>query len=95
VVRANVAAVTADVTGAINVGTGIETNVNQLYATLAKAAGSDTLPTYAAARPGEQSRSVIAALRAKRELGWEPQVTIGEGLHRTYQFFKERDAQRG
>jgi UDP-glucose 4-epimerase len=95
VVRANVAAVTADVTGAINVGTGIETNVNQLYATLAKAAGSDSPPTYAAARPGEQSRSVIAALRAKRELGWEPQVTIGEGLHRTYQFFKERDAQRG
>jgi UDP-glucose 4-epimerase len=94
VVRANVAAVTASATGPINVGTGIETDVNQLYRALAAAAGSDRPPTYAPARPGEQSRSVIAATRARRELGWSPQVTIEEGLRRTYDFFKERVAHR-
>jgi UDP-glucose 4-epimerase len=94
VVRANVAAVTASATGPINVGTGIETDVNQLYRALAAAAGSDRPPTYAPARLGEQSRSVIAAARAKRELGWSPQVTIEEGLRRTYDFFKERVAHR-
>ncbi|HEY1849649.1 MAG TPA: NAD-dependent epimerase/dehydratase family protein [Candidatus Binataceae bacterium] len=94
VVRANVAAVTASATGPINVGTGIETDVNQLYRALAAAAGSDRPPTYAPARLGEQSRSVIAAVRAKRELGWSPQVTIEEGLRRTYDFFKERVAHR-
>ena len=94
VVRANVAAVTASATGPINIGTGIETDVNQLYRTLAAAAGSQRPPAYAAARPGEQSRSVIAAARARRELGWSPQVTIEEGLRRTYEFFKQRVAQR-
>jgi UDP-glucose 4-epimerase len=94
VVRANVAAVTASATGPINVGTGIETDVNQLYRALAAAAGSDRPPTYAPARLGEQTRSVIAAMRARRELGWSPQVTIEEGLRRTYDFFKERVAHR-
>ena len=94
VVRANVAAVASTVTGSINIGTGIETSVNQLYGTLAAVAESDRPPTYAPARPGEQNRSVIAAARAGRELGWSPQVTLEEGLRRTYHFFKERVAQR-
>jgi UDP-glucose 4-epimerase len=94
VVRANVAAVTAGVTGAMNIGTGIETSVNRLYGTLAAVAGSDRLAAYAPARPGEQTRSVIGAARARRELGWQPEVTLEEGLRRTYRFFQERFAQR-
>jgi UDP-glucose 4-epimerase len=94
VVRANVAAVTAAVTGPINIGTGIETSVNQLYGTLAAVANSDRPATYAPARPGEQSRSAIAAGRAERELGWRPQVPLEDGLRRTYEFFKQRVAQR-
>jgi len=94
VVRANVAAVTAAVTGPINIGTGIETSVNQLYRTLAGVAKSDQSAAYAPGRPGEQSRSAIAAGRAGRELGWKSQVTIEEGLRRTYEFFKQRVAQR-
>lgn len=92
VVRANVAAVAAAVSGAINVGTGVETSVNQLYRTLATVAGSGRPPGYAPARPGEQKRSVIAAGRAERELGWRPEVTLEEGLRRTYSFFQERSA---
>ena len=94
VVRANVAAVTASVTGAINIGTGIETDVNRLYGILAEVDGSDRPPVYAAARQGEQRRSVIAAVRAERELGWRPEVTIGEGLRRTYKFFQDRAARK-
>ncbi len=94
VVRANVAAVMAPVTGPINIGTAIETSVNRLYETLAAVAGSDQPPVYAPARPGEQSRSAIAASRAGRELGWRPEVTIEEGLRQTFQFFKDRVAHR-
>lgn len=94
VVRANVAAVTATVTGSINIGTGVETSVNQLYRTLAGVAQSGHSATHAPARPGEQKRSVIAAGRAARELGWKPQVTLEEGLKHTYQFFQQRIAQR-
>src|ERR1700731_863591 len=85
VVRANVAAVTAAVTGPINIGTGIETSVNQLYQTLAGVAKSGQSAAYAPGRPGEQSRSAIGAGRAERELGWKPHVTLEEGLRRTYE----------
>src|SRR3984885_2179375 len=60
VVRANLAAVAAAVSGAFNIGTGIETSVNQLFGTLAKAAGAKHPAAYGPARPGEQSRSVIS-----------------------------------
>jgi UDP-glucose 4-epimerase len=88
VVRANVAAVAAPAIGPINVGTGIETSVNRLYGILAAVAASDRPPAYAPARPGEQKRSVIAAARAGRELGWQPEVTLEDGLRRTYRFFQ-------
>jgi UDP-glucose 4-epimerase len=93
VVRANLAAVNTPVSGAINIGTGVETSVNQLYGLLAAAAGTEALPAYAPARPGEQNRSVISPARAVRELNWRPEVAIGEGLKRTYAFFRERFAQ--
>jgi len=93
VVRANLAAVSTKVSGAINIGTGVETSVNQLYGLLAAAAGTDALPAYAAGRPGEQARSAISPARAARELYWRPEVALGEGLKRTYAFFQERFAQ--
>ena len=93
VVRANVAAVTASAVGAINIGTGVETSVNRLFSVLAAAAGVTAEPIYAPARPGEQGRSVIAARRAARELGWHPAVTLEDGLGRTLEFFKARRAQ--
>jgi UDP-glucose 4-epimerase len=93
VVRANVAAVNAKVSGAINVGTGVETSVNQLYHTLAAAAGAKMAPTYAPGRPGEQRRSVILPARAAKELGWRPEVALDDGLKRTFDFFRKRLAQ--
>lgn len=94
VVRANVAAVSAAVTGAINIGTGIETSINRLYQTLAGVAKSGQAAAYAPGRPGEQKRSAISAGRAERELGWKSQVMLEEGLRRTYEFFRQRIAQR-
>jgi UDP-glucose 4-epimerase len=94
VARANVAALAAKTSGAFNIGTGVETSVNQLYRSLASAAGVKTPPSYAAERPGEQRRSVISPARAGQALGWRPDVTLDEGLKRTFTFFKERFAQR-
>ncbi|HXZ89209.1 MAG TPA: NAD-dependent epimerase/dehydratase family protein [Candidatus Binataceae bacterium] len=90
VVRANLSALGASVSGAINIGTGVETSVNQLYHTLAGVAGSSAMPVYASARPGEQHRSVISPGRAARELNWRPEVTLKDGLGRTFAFFSER-----
>jgi UDP-glucose 4-epimerase len=91
VVKANLAALGAKASGiAINIGTGVETDVNQLHAALASAAGVSTPPEYAAARPGEQLRSVISPARAARELGWRPTMELRAGLAETLRYFKEQ-----
>ena len=92
VVRANIAALGAKAGGAFNIGTGIESNVNRLYEVLAATAGVSGPAEHAAARAGEQRRSVIAAGRAEQELGWRPQVRLEQGLAETFRFFKERAA---
>jgi UDP-glucose 4-epimerase len=93
VVRANVAALGANLSGAINIGTGVETSVQKLYETLAVAAGSTAKAIHAPARPGEQLRSVISPALAGRELNWRPEVALKDGLARTLAFFKERSKQ--
>ena len=91
VVRANLAAVESKASGmAINVGTGIETSVNQLYSKLAEVAGEARPPEYAPARPGEQHRSVISPARAASVLNWQPEKRLDEGLGETFLYFKQR-----
>jgi len=89
VVQANVAALDAAVTGAVNIGTGLETSVNRLFEELA-GSSYELKPVYAPARPGEQQRSVISPARAARELNWHSRVTLADGLSRTLAFFKQR-----
>jgi len=95
VVRANLAALEHSRTGALNIGTGVETSVNRLYAELAGVAGVNQPPTYAPGRPGEQQRSVISPQRAMRELDWRPQVSLREGLAQTLRFFRDAAQRKG
>jgi UDP-glucose 4-epimerase len=92
VVRANLAALDRKVSGAFNVGTGIETSVNRLYASLAAIAGTSRPAEYGPQRPGEQRRSVISPARASRSLKWRPAVELDDGLSQTLRFFRERGA---
>jgi UDP-glucose 4-epimerase len=82
----------SQVTGVVNVGTGIESSVNELYRRLARAAGLDRPAGHAPARPGEQRRSVLDASRAKALLGWTPTTTLDDGLARTFAWFKTETA---
>jgi UDP-glucose 4-epimerase len=88
VARANVLALTGSAQGAINIGTGVETDLNRLYDVLARAAGSDQRPILAPARRGEQLRSSIAIDKAAELLGWRPEIALEEGLARTLTFFQ-------
>ena len=94
VVRANLAAISRPVAGAFNIGTGVETDVNELYRVLAAGAGTTMAAGHGPGRPGEQRRSVIAPARAARELSWQPQVSLAEGLTRTFAYFKDRAARQ-
>ncbi len=90
VVEANVAATALDrpAAGPVNIGTGVETDVNALHATLAEITGSRTPPTHGPAKAGEQQRSVLDAARAERVLGWRPKTPLTEGLEKTVEFFR-------
>jgi UDP-glucose 4-epimerase len=93
VARANLLAAERGHDGALNVGTGVETDVNRLYRILADAAGVAAAPLYAAAKPGEQRRSCIDAAAAGRALGWHPGLAVEEGLRGTLEWFRARRAQ--
>ena len=90
VVQANLAALEREPCGAVNVGTGVETDVTTLYAHLRVLTGSPHPAQHGPAKPGEQRRSVIAIERAAKELGWRPEISLEEGLRRTVEFFRAR-----
>jgi UDP-glucose 4-epimerase len=88
VVRANVAALQHDLVGAYNVGTGIETSVNDLYEAIRKAAGSSERAKHAPAKPGEQQRSCLDSSRLTQACGWKASVGLAEGIGKTVEFFR-------
>jgi len=45
-------------------------------------------------RPGEATDSYITSARARELLGWEPQVTLEEGLRRTVAYIVDSMAGR-
>jgi UDP-glucose 4-epimerase len=88
VARANLLAAERGFTGALNIGTGVETDVNALHAGLARAAGSEAAPVHAEARLGEQRRSCLDPSAALAALGWRPEVKLEDGLRRTLDSFR-------
>jgi UDP-glucose 4-epimerase len=78
---------------AFNVGTGMETSVNDLAAALAKAAGRPAKIEHAPPRPGEQRRSAVTIDKAAGALAWRPRVTLEQGLRETYEYFAQRASQ--
>jgi UDP-glucose 4-epimerase len=74
---------------AFNVGTGVETSVNQLAALMIAAAGRQVPIARAPARAGELARSALDCGKAAREWGWHPSVALGDGLKQTYDWIRE------
>jgi len=71
-----------------NIGTGVETSVNELYAAMAAAAGVADPPTYGPARAGELARSALDPGRAAIHLGWEPWTDLPTGVGEVLRWFR-------
>ena len=71
--------------GVFNVGTGAETTVNRLHELCREVAGVDEQPTHDPPRPGDARRSALDTSLAARELGWRAEVTLEEGLRKTWE----------
>jgi nucleoside-diphosphate-sugar epimerase len=74
----------------VNVGTGRETTVNQVFAGLARRAGFAGEPTHAASRIGDVPRSVASIARAREMLGFEPRWSLDDGLALTLDWYRAR-----
>jgi UDP-glucose 4-epimerase len=79
----------ADVTGVVNIGTGVATSVNDIYRRLARAVGVTRPARHGPARPGEQRKSVLDAARAKAVLGWTASTPLDVGLAKTVEDLRE------
>ncbi len=88
VVRANLLALDYPETDVFNVGTAIETDVNTIFRELNKIIDRNTPETHGPAKEGEQQRSVIDYSKTKKLLGWEPKVSLQEGLRKTVDYFQ-------
>ena len=76
----------------INVGTAVETSVNQLYATMAAVAGSDLPALQGPARAGELARSSLDNGRAELHLGWRPWTDLPTGTAAVLDHFRSKPA---
>lgn len=90
VVRANVSALDRGDGKSINIGTGVETNINTVFRILRDLSGSRQEEIHGPGMPGEQRRSCLENLMASIELGWYPETPLEEGLARTLEFFREK-----
>lgn len=90
VVKANVVTLNSFSSNIYNIGTGIETSVNQLFEKLNDIAGSKAVEKHGPSPKGEQARSVITSDKLFNEFHWKPSIKIDEGLRKTFESFKSK-----
>jgi len=71
-----------------NIGTGIETTLNDLYKKIAILLNKEAKPVYSPDRPGEQMRYSLDYSKIKRALKWQPNVNLDNGLLKTVDSYK-------
>ncbi len=74
----------------INISTGIETSINELFRTMARVADFHGEPEYGPARPGDVMRNALDPSKAAKTLDWKAWTSLEEGLERTLAWFVEQ-----
>lgn len=90
VVNANEAALSKGRNDAMNIGTSVPTDTNQLYDAIARTANWTKPANYAPPRRGDVRANYLAIDHAKQSLGWSPRTSLPEGLRETFEFFRDR-----
>ncbi len=90
VVKANVTVLNDSDTDIFNIGTGKETNVNDLFKSLNGIINKGQEEKHGPAAPGEQMRSVITSDKLFNKFNWRPSTTLDEGLNKTVEFFRDQ-----
>ena len=72
----------------LNIGTGVETSVNDLANSMKSQFNSEINPIYKPAREGELKRSVLNNTKAKKELDWKPEYNLDDGMKQVFNWLK-------
>lgn len=72
--------------GTFNIGTGVETPLNQLLAAFERVVGHPVTRQHQPARGGEVQRIALNAEKARHEMGWKPSVSLEDGLAQTLEW---------
>ena len=85
--QANLLAASLKEEGTFNIGTSVESSVNEIARILGEVTKTEFRIVHEKQRPGEVRRISLDCSLAAERLGWRPQVPLGEGLFRTWNWF--------
>jgi nucleoside-diphosphate-sugar epimerase len=76
----------------VNIACGARYTLNELFARMREIIGGSIEPTYAPTRAGDVKHSHADIAAARRLIGYEVAVPFAEGLRRTIEWYRRRDA---
>ena len=88
VVEAQVLASEASVGEMCVIGTGVESSTRRIFDLLARECAYELAPVMGPPRAGDIARSALDSARAREVWGWNPQVSLEDGLARTVESFR-------
>src|SRR3989344_4850215 len=88
VIKANMLGIQDNVSGVFNIGTGVQTDINDIFRKLKALFGLEIKGLHAPQKPGEQKKSCLDIAKAGRNLGWQPEYDLSKGLKETQEWFK-------
>lgn len=90
VVRAFVLAATKGGGLVLNVGTGRETSINELFEVVSSNTGATENAIYSEGRVGELRRSCLAVEKINEKLSWSPEIALSQGIRETVAAIRSR-----
>ena len=98
-VQANILSLFTDNKEAVNqvynIACGEQTSLNELFDGLRKEAGSSLKPIHGTERKGDVKHSLADISKAKKLLGYDPKISVKEGLKKTLQWYSTQEARAG
>jgi len=91
VIRACLLSMEKGISGFFNVGTGLETSVNQIFEQVASCIAAPARREYTAAKEGDIRRSCLNSEKIKKLLGWQAEVKLAEGIKKTVEWFRKQE----
>ena len=89
--RANLMVATSNHPGIFNIGCGVGTTINQIFAILKSITHYAPEAIYAPAKLGETFKIYLDCQLAGKEFGWKPTASLEEGLNRTVTYFLQHE----